>query len=42
MWVTIAYHRVHWYDSLAPTLIYALVAGYLMFDEDAKKFFDRA
>ena len=39
VWVTIGYHRVHWYDSLAPTIIYVLVAGYLFFDEDAKAFY---
>lgn len=39
VWVTIGYHRVHWYDSLAPTVIYVLVAGYLFFDEDARSFF---
>lgn len=40
--VTIGYHRVHWYDSLAPTVIYLLVAGYLVFDDDARAFFRRA
>ena len=39
IWVTIGYHRVHWYDSLGPTIIYLLVAGYLFFDEDAKAFY---
>jgi hypothetical protein len=39
IWVTIGYHRVHWYDSLAPTVIYVLVAGYLFFDDDAKQFY---
>ena len=39
VWVTIGYHRVHWYDSLGPTLIYVLVAGYLFFDDDAQAFY---
>ena len=39
VWVSIGYHRVHWYDSLGPTIIYLLVAGYLFFDEDAKAFY---
>lgn len=39
VWATIGYHRVHWYDSVAPTIIYLLVAGYLFFDEDAKAFY---
>jgi hypothetical protein len=42
IWVTIGYHRVHWYDSLAPTVIYVLVAGYLFFDDDARSFYRRA
>ncbi len=41
IWVSISYHRVHWYDSIAPTLVYLLVAGYLFFDDDAKAFFRR-
>jgi len=39
VWVTIGYHRVHWYDSLAPTVIYVLVAGYLFFDDDARSYY---
>jgi hypothetical protein len=39
IWVTIGYHRVHWYDSLGPTVIYVLVAGYLFFDEDARSYY---
>ena len=39
IWVTVGYHRVHWYDSLAPTVIYLLVAGYLFFDDDAKAYY---
>jgi len=39
IWVTVGYHRVHWYDSLGPTVIYVLVAGYLFFDDDAKRFY---
>lgn len=42
VWVTVGYHRVHWYDSLAPTVIYVLVAGYLFFDDDAKNFYRRS
>lgn len=42
VWVTVGYHRVHWYDSLAPTVIYVLVAGYLFFDEDARTFYQGA
>ena len=40
VWITIGSHQVHWYDSLAPTVIYVLVAGYLFFDEDARTFFN--
>lgn len=42
IWVAFAYHRVHWYDSLGPVLIYALIAGYLFFDDDAQEFFRRS
>ena len=39
VWLAFAYHRVHWYDSLGPVIIYSAVAGYLFFDDDAKRFF---
>jgi hypothetical protein len=35
----ISLHSVHWYHALWPTAIYLLVAGYLLFDEDAKAYF---
>lgn len=38
-WVVISLHSVHWYHALWPTAIYLLVAGYLLFDEDAKAYF---
>jgi|GEM_PF-3167637 hypothetical protein len=41
IWVVAAYHEVHWHQVLWPTVIYALVAGYLFFDEDAKRYFAR-
>jgi hypothetical protein len=41
IWVAAAYHRVHWYDSLAPLVLYSVVAGYLFFDDDAKRYFSR-
>jgi hypothetical protein len=39
LWVVLSLHSVHWYHALWPTLIYVLVAGYLLFDEDAKAYF---
>ena len=39
LWVVISLHSVHWYYALWPTVIYLLVAGYLLFDEDAKAYF---
>lgn len=39
VWAAIAYHHVHWYNVLWPTVIYALLAGYLFSDEDAKSYF---
>ncbi len=37
----IRFDAIHWYSAIVPTLVYALVAGYLFFDRDAKAFFDR-
>ena len=30
-----------WYDALVPAVVYALVAGYLLFDKDSQAFFAR-
>ena len=40
IWVIIAYHNVHWYTAFWPVVIYAFVAGYLFFDDDAVEYFD--
>ena len=32
-------HSVHWYHAIWPTVLYMLVAGYLLFDDDAKAYF---
>lgn len=40
IWLVIAYHSVHWYNAFWPMALYALVFGYLFFDEDAKRFFE--
>lgn len=42
IWAIVSYHAVHWYNAIAPLVIYALVAGYLFFDRDAKEYFGRA
>ena len=42
IWLIVAYHHIHWYNAIWPTILYGLVAGYLFFDEDAKKFFKPA
>jgi hypothetical protein len=39
IWAVAAYHQLHWYDVAWPTLVYAFVAGYLFFDDDAKAYF---
>jgi hypothetical protein len=39
IWVVAAYHQIHWYHALWPTVIYVFVAGYLFFDEDAKAYY---
>lgn len=39
IWVVVAYHSIHWYTALWALAIYALVAGYLLFDEDAKAYY---
>lgn len=41
IWVVLAYHSIHWYTALWPMLVYALVAGYLFADDDAKAFLSR-
>ncbi|MEM9516336.1 MAG: hypothetical protein AAGA42_15905 [Actinomycetota bacterium] len=33
-------HVAHWFDAFAPAILYALVAGYLFFDNDARRFFE--
>jgi len=39
IWVVVAYHSIHWYTAIWALAIYALVAGYLLFDEDAKAYY---
>ena len=41
MFTIIRFDAIHWYSAIVPTLVYALVAGYLFFDQDAQAFFDR-
>lgn len=41
VWVVVSYHSVHWYTAIWPMVVYALVAGYLFFDDDAKAFLTR-
>lgn len=42
VWVVVAYHSIHWYSAVWSLVIYALVAGYLLFDEDAKRYYSGA
>ena len=39
VWAALSFHEVHWYNVMWPTVIYALVAGYLFFDDDAQAYF---
>ena len=39
-WALVTYHSVHWYNAFAPALIYILVTGFLLFDEDARRYFE--
>jgi hypothetical protein len=41
VWVVVSYHSIHWYSAIWPMVIYALVAGYLFFDDDAKAYLTR-
>lgn len=41
IWVVVAYHSIHWSTAVWPMVVYALVAGYLFFDDDAKAFLTR-
>ena len=38
----IRFDSIHWYHAFVPTVVYAVVAGYLFFDKDAQAFFDRS
>jgi hypothetical protein len=40
VWALATYHSVHWTNTFLPTLLYCLVAGYLLFDEDARRYFE--
>ena len=40
-WVVAGLHSVHWYHAIWPTVLYMLVAGYLLFDDDAKAYFSQ-
>jgi hypothetical protein len=42
IWVVVSYHSIHWYTAIWALAIYALVAGYLLFDDDAKAYYSRA
>ena len=39
VWVVVSYHSIHWYSAVWSLVIYALVAGYLLFDEDAQRYY---
>lgn len=41
IWVVLVYHSIHWYTAIWPMVVYALVAGYLFFDDDAKAYLTR-
>lgn len=39
IWSAIELHGLHWSNGLWPVVIAGLAAGYLLFDEDSKRFF---
>jgi hypothetical protein len=39
IWAVIAYSNLNWYEAIWPAALYLFVAGYLFFDEDAKRYF---
>lgn len=41
IWIVLAYHNVHWYNAFWPLAIYALVFGYLFYDDDAVAYYER-
>lgn len=41
LWVVVSLHTVQWYQAIWPTVIYLLVAGYLLFDDDARGYFSQ-
>ena len=42
VWGVIAYHQIQWYEALWPVAFYLLVARYLFFDDDAKRYYGQA
>jgi hypothetical protein len=39
-WAVATFAKGDWYDALVPAVVYALVAGYLLFDKDSQAFFE--
>jgi phosphatidylglycerophosphate synthase len=39
VWVVVSYHSIHWYSAVWSLVIYAIIAGYLLFDEDARRYY---
>jgi hypothetical protein len=39
IWAVATIGAVHWYNAIAPLVVYAAVCGYLFFDRDAKEYF---
>ncbi len=39
VYVMIFFDRSHWFGALVPALLYALVAAYLLLDDNVKKYF---
>ena len=42
VWSFVQLHEAHWSSTMWPVAIHGLIAAYLLFDNDAKAFFERA
>ena len=39
IWAIAGYHSIHWYNAIAPLVIYAALSSYLFLDRDAREYF---
>jgi lysylphosphatidylglycerol synthetase-like protein (DUF2156 family) len=42
IYIATEYSEVRWFNVIVPAVVHALIAGYLWFDKDARRFFRRS